>query len=91
MEPFVAAGFLAVVTERIIEALIRPLFVRLKIDTFYLIYVGLVGGGILGWLSTLNVFADFLPDALAGRILTAIVIGGGSNLVHNLFAAKPKE
>ena len=90
MEPFVAAGFLAVIAERLVEAFISPVFKKLNWDTFFLLYVGLAVGGLVGWLSTLNVFAEFLPSELAGRVLTAVVIGGGSNLVHSLFAARPK-
>lgn len=91
MEPFIAATFLAVIAERLVEAFIRPVFVKFGWDTFALLYIGLVVGGVIGWLSTLNVFGGYIPNELAGRILTSIVIGGGSNLVHNLFAAKPKE
>jgi len=31
-----------------------------------------------------NLFATFIPNQLIGQILTAIVAGGGSNLLHDL-------
>jgi len=48
-----------------------------------------VTGGLLAWLTGVNLFTGFLTSPLAGLILTAIVAGGGSNLLHDIF--KPKE
>ncbi len=36
------------------------------------------------WFTGVNLFASFIPNALIGQILTAIVAGGGSNLLHDL-------
>jgi len=37
------------------------------------------------WFSQVNLFGSYLPDPLVGRILTAIVAGGGSNLLYRVF------
>ena len=36
---------------------------------------------VLGWFSEVNVFEGLIP-ALTGRIVTSILIGGGSQIVH---------
>ncbi|HLE03995.1 MAG TPA: hypothetical protein VI729_05190 [Anaerolineales bacterium] len=90
MEKFLIAGFLALVAERVIEYLISPAFKRFGIDTFFLLYVGLVVGGLIGWFSEINLFADYIPNLLVGRMLSTVVIGGGSNLIHDLASNKPK-
>jgi hypothetical protein len=77
------AIFLAVLSERLTAALIAPLFDKLKLDRFYLMYAAWIIGALLVWLSGVNLFADYLPE-LAGRILTAIVAGGGANLIHDV-------
>lgn len=51
---------------------------------WWLIYVSLVGGVAVGWFSTLNVFAETPMPGLGGRILTALLVGGGSQLVHRV-------
>jgi hypothetical protein len=39
---------------------------------------------VLVFLANVNLFAAFIPNELIGKILTAIVAGGGSNLLHDL-------
>jgi len=85
---FVACAALAVVNERIVEAISRPLFANvpvLKPYAWTLFYVALVTGCALGWLAELNGFTGLgeVPPVV-GRIITAVVIGGGSSLVHEL-------
>jgi len=36
------------------------------------------------WFTGLNLFAPFIPNALIGQILTAVVAGGGANMLHDL-------
>ena len=42
-------------------------------------------GGLLVWLSGVNLFAAIIPQALVGKVLTAIVAGGGASMLHDLF------
>lgn len=88
MEPLAIAAFLSVVANRLVEALIVPLFGKLKIDTFWLLYVAWVVAGAIVALSGVNVFGAYIPDETAGRVLTIIVAGGGSNLIADLFSKK---
>jgi hypothetical protein len=88
MEPIVIAAFLAVVAERIVTGLVTPVFEKFQLDRFYLLYVAWIIGGVLVYLSGANLFVAYLPDPIAGQVLTAIVAGGGANLIHDIFGAR---
>lgn len=88
MEPLAIAAFLSVVANRLVEALIVPIFDKLKIDKFWLLYVAWVVAGAIVALSGVNIFGSYIPDQTAGQFLTIIVAGGGSNLIADLFAKK---
>ena len=82
-----AAFLLAVAAKAIVDYLAEP--VRKKfpdLDMWWLLYVAFVIGGAIGYIADLNLFAKVAPGltGIAGRILTAAVIGGGSSLIHNI-------
>ena len=79
----VVIGFM-VLANRLVEALITPIFDKYAVDKFWLMYVAWVVAGVLVWLAGVNLFVEFIPNELIGKILTAIVAGGGSNLLHDL-------
>lgn len=79
----VVIGFM-VLSNRLVAALITPIFDKYELDKFWLMYVAWIISGVLVWLAQLNLFADFIPNPLIGHILTAVVAGGGSNLLHDL-------
>jgi hypothetical protein len=91
----VQGAFLIIVANRLVEGLIRPLFDRLDLDTFWLMYVSWAVGGLLVGLGEINLFESVLPEriwgALPGRAvgiaLSALVAGGGANLVADLLKA----
>jgi len=88
MEALATAGFLALVTNRVIEALVKPLKVKWpSLDLWWLIYPSWVLGGLLAWVAGVNLFGTYLPveAELVGRVLTAVVVGGGSNLIADVF------
>jgi hypothetical protein len=85
----VVIGFM-VLANRLVAALITPIFERYEWDKFILLYVAWVIAGVLVWLSGANLFETYMPSPLVGKILTAIVAGGGSNLLHDL-TDRPKE
>jgi hypothetical protein len=85
-EPEVLAiviGFM-VLSNRLVAALITPIFDKYQVDKFWLMYVAWVMAGVLVFLADVNLFAQFIPNLLIGKILTAIVAGGGGNLLHDL-------
>ena len=85
MQELAIAAFLSVTAERLIDGLITPLFDRYEWDKFILKYVAwlLVGG--LVYAGGINLFEGYLPNPLLGQILTAVVGGGGANLIHDQF------
>jgi hypothetical protein len=85
LTPVAVVIFIAIVNERLIEGFVAPIFDKFNIDKFWLKYIAWVTGGLLTWLTGVNLFQSYLPSVLAGLILTAIVAGGGSNLLHDLF------
>jgi hypothetical protein len=85
-EPEVLAiviGFM-VLSNRLVAALITPIFDKYQVDKFWLMYVAWVMAGVLVFLADVNLFAEFIPNLLIGKILTAVVAGGGGNLLHDL-------
>jgi hypothetical protein len=85
-EPAVLAiviGFM-VLANRLVSMLITPLFDKFDWDKVVLMYVAWVISGVLVFLAGVNLFEALIPNALIGKILTAIVAGGGANLLHDL-------
>jgi uncharacterized BrkB/YihY/UPF0761 family membrane protein len=82
--PITLALFLSIVNKAIIDAIFTP--VKLKfpnLDTWWIIYVAWVTGGVISYLCQIDVFSSLvqtMPPVL-GLILTAVLVGGGSNLV----------
>ena len=79
----VVIGFM-VLANRLVAALITPLFDKYGWDHFSLMYVAWMISGVFVWLTGVNLFAPYIPNELIGQILTAIVAGGGGNLLHDI-------
>ena len=73
-----------VLANRLVAMLVTPIFDKYGWDKFWLAYPAWVLAGVFVWLTGVNLFATAIPNALIGQILTAIVAGGGSNLLHDL-------
>jgi hypothetical protein len=88
----VVAVFLSTVANRLVEGLIRPVWLRFKLDKLWLMYIAWGVAGLLVFLGRVNLLADVIPDPLTGQILTALVCGGGANLIRDLFGqSKPVD
>jgi hypothetical protein len=86
------AVFLAVVANRLTEALIVPLFDKMAWDKFWLLYISWIIAGVVVAVSGVNLFGDYIPNSpLAGKVLTAIVAGGGGNFIADLFNSQSKK
>ena len=73
-----------VLANRLVAALVTPLWDKYGWDKFWLMYPAWILAGVLVWLTGVNLFVAYIPNELIGKILTAIVAGGGSNLLHDL-------
>jgi len=73
-----------VLANRLVAALVTPLWDKYGWDKFWLMYPAWILAGVLVWLTGVNLFAAYIPNELIGKVLTAIVAGGGSNLLHDL-------
>lgn len=73
-----------VLANRLVAALVTPLFEKLNLDKFWLMYASWIVSGVFVWLSGVNLFSSLIASPLVGQILTAIVAGGGGNLLHDL-------
>jgi hypothetical protein len=91
MQEFAAAIFLAIFNERLVEYIARPLKLRHPAWSWHLLlYISLLTGALIGWYSTLNLFAPFMPDPMIARFLTAVCIGAGSSFLHETFSSRPE-
>lgn len=87
MEVLAAALLIAVFGERLIEYFVMPLFDKHGWDKTWLLYIGALPGFILCVAANLDLFAMLgivMPYPL-GVIATGLVVGGGANLVHDIF------
>lgn len=93
------AFFLALVVERTIEFVIRPLLEN-AVKAFgwdvakvglVVPYIAAICGGLLSYGFGLDLFAGMAADAglepaaWLTRLLTAVVVSGGSNLLHDIW------
>jgi len=79
----IVIGFM-VLSNRLVAALITPIFDKYQWEKFWLMYVSWVLAGVLVFLADANLFEAYIANPLIGKILTAIVAGGGGNLLHDL-------
>ncbi len=73
-----------VLANRLVAALVTPIFEKYGLDKFWLMFVSWALSGVFVWLTGVNLFAAYIPNVLVGKILTAVVAGGGANLLHDL-------
>lgn len=79
----IVIGFM-VLSNRLVAMLVTPLFEKYSLDKFWIMYIAWGISGLLVWFSQVNLFELFIPNQLIGLILTAVVAGGGANLLHDL-------
>jgi hypothetical protein len=84
-----AALVAAFVIERLVEAVIAPLFDKFKWDRFWLLYIAWAVGGGLAWATGLNALPVFAESAVVGRVLTCMLVGLGSSFIYDLVDNQP--
>jgi hypothetical protein len=86
MEPLAIGVFLAVVNQKVIDYLAAPIRKRWPdANLWWLIYLALATGAAVAWLAGVNLFGAYIKDEMVGRVLSCVVVGGGSSLIHDVF------
>lgn len=80
---------IATLSNALVEAIIRPLWDRFNLDTFWIMYVAWVIAGVLTFLGNINLFEDVFAAPMVGLILTAVIAGRASNILHDLTDQAP--
>jgi hypothetical protein len=77
--------FLALVNAKIIDYIVKPLLDAAKIESKWILYIALCTGAALGMFVKVDLFtADLFTSPIVGKIVMAVLIGGGSNLIHDI-------
>lgn len=88
----VLAGLLATVNTSIVDMVKRPVAQRFPdLDLWWFVYVGMVSGFVIGWFAQVNLFTAVVAEETLGRVLSALLIGGGSSLIYKVFGRAPAE
>lgn len=89
MEQLAAALFLSTANYAIVNYLGDPIRQKYPtVDLWWLVYLSFATGAALSLIAGINLFGDYIPNALAGQIVTALVVGGGSNLIYQVFGKR---
>ena len=83
-EALALAGVAAFIVQKLVEAIVTPLFVARGWNRVGLFYVGLVLGALAGWATGLNFLPMFHDPAWAGRVLSCLAIGLGTSFIYDL-------
>jgi len=85
-DPTVLALLLGISTlaNAIVEAIVRPIWEKYELDNFWIMYIAWAIAGVLVFLGSINLFASIFPNDMVGLILTAVIAGRASNILHDL-------
>lgn len=78
--------FLAAVNKKLVDYLMTPVIRKFpKADLWWVLYLALATGFVISWLSGANLFAEMIDNVILGRVLSGLLVGGGSSLIHDVF------
>lgn len=73
-----------ILANRLVAMFFTPLFEKYELDKFWLMYVAWGLSGVFVAFTQVNLFESIIPNPVIGMVLTAVVAGGGANLLHDL-------
>ena len=81
------ASFIAIIIERLVETFISPLVESLELPKVILMYIAGIAGFLVIFISKINLFG-LIPeiDPIIGLVLSGLLVGGGSSLLHDVFS-----
>ena len=85
-DPLVLALLLGISTlaNAIVAAIVSPFFEKYNLDNFWIMYISWVVAGVLVFLANVNLFAGVFENQVVGLVVTAIIAGRASNILHDL-------
>jgi hypothetical protein len=94
LEGFALYVFLSILVERLTEAVFGLPFDKYEKAQPYkwlLVYVGMVVGVAVAWFGHLDLISELSGVELGalGVFLTGLAVGGGSNLLHQVWPGSP--
>ena len=86
LSPLVYAALLATVNSELVDLIKRPLVQKFPtFDFWFFVYINMITGFAIGWFAEVNMFIGIIPSENVGRILSSLLIGGGSSLIYKIF------
>lgn len=86
MTDIALALFLATANYAVVNYLVDPIRQRFPdLDLWWVVYVSFITGGLLAWFAGVDLFSEAINNEVMSRLVTAAVIGGGSNLINAVF------
>ena len=86
LTPLVYALLLGTINSEIVDWIKRPIMVKFpELDLWFFVYIGAATGFVIGWFGQVNLFVGVIPEETLGRILSALLVGGGSTLIYKIF------
>lgn len=89
MEQLAAAIFLSTANYAIVNYLADPIRKKYPdLDLWWFVYVSFVTGAALSLVAGTNLFGAYIANELAAMVVTALAVGGGSNLLYQIFGSE---
>lgn len=88
-ETLSAAIVAAFVLERLVDALVKPIWEHFELDNFWLLYIAWAIGSLGAYATGLNALPVFAAVPWVGRLLTCFVVGLGSSFIYDMVDNKP--
>lgn len=88
MTPFAVALLLMLTVKTILDGIVSPIKKQYPAaNLWWFDYVAWVLGAVVVWFAPLNMFEAAGIDPLLGRILTALAVGGGADVLNIILKA----
>jgi len=86
MESLTVGLFLATINTKCIDFLAAPVRKQFPdLNLWWLLYLALATGAAIAWVAGVNLFAAYISDEILGRVLSCVLVGSGSSLIHDIF------
>ncbi len=87
MDALAVAVLLATANKALLDFIVAPIRRTFPdVDLWWFDYVALGTGGVIAWFAGVNVFLGLVDGATLGRVLTALLVGGGTALLNSVLA-----